>query len=41
MVAFARALAYHESDQDPVASAAGTFMIFRDEPNGSKSESKT
>jgi uncharacterized protein (TIGR00369 family) len=29
-VAFIRALAYHEDDKDPIASAAGTFMIFED-----------
>jgi uncharacterized protein (TIGR00369 family) len=29
-VAFVRALAYHEDLADPIASAAGTFMIFDD-----------
>lgn len=28
-VAFARALAYHDSPEDPVASAAGAFMLTR------------
>ncbi|MBI4511772.1 MAG: PaaI family thioesterase [Deltaproteobacteria bacterium] len=27
-VAFVRALAYHDSKDDPIASSAGTFMIF-------------
>ena len=35
MVAFARAIAYHDDESDPVASAAGTFMIFRDGPKAS------
>jgi uncharacterized protein (TIGR00369 family) len=41
MVAFARAMAFHESDHDPVASAAGTFMIFRDESNAKEEESES
>lgn len=32
-VAFTRALAYHDNPDDPVASAAGTFMIFHDDPS--------
>jgi uncharacterized protein (TIGR00369 family) len=30
-VAFVRASAYHEDPRDPIASAAGTFMIFDDQ----------
>jgi uncharacterized protein (TIGR00369 family) len=30
-VAFVRASAYHEDPDDPIASAAGTFMIFDDQ----------
>ena len=26
-VAFTRAIAYHDSEDDPIASAAGTFML--------------
>jgi acyl-coenzyme A thioesterase PaaI-like protein len=29
-VAFVRAIAFHDDDQAPIASAAGTFMIFDD-----------
>jgi uncharacterized protein (TIGR00369 family) len=41
MIAFARAMVYHESDENPVASAAGTFMIFRDEANSRGPEAGT
>ncbi len=30
-VAFTRGVAYHDDPDDPIATSAGTFMIFRDE----------
>jgi uncharacterized protein (TIGR00369 family) len=37
LVAFTRAVAYHDSAEDPLVTAAGTFMIFRDERSASGS----
>lgn len=34
-VAFVRGVAYHDDPSEPVASAAATFMIFRDAESGS------
>lgn len=31
-MAFVRGLAFHEDDTDPIASAAGSFMVFAHEP---------
>jgi uncharacterized protein (TIGR00369 family) len=36
LVAFTRAVAYHDSPLDPVAAAAATFMIFHDERSASE-----
>lgn len=35
-VAFVRALAFHDDESDPIASSAGTFMIFADERSAMK-----
>lgn len=37
-IAFVRALAYHDDEADPIAAAAGTFMIFQRTPSNVEKE---